>query len=203
MNVALIGATGRAGSAIRKELLARSHSITAIARHASGAELEPGVPVHDADIGDAAALAPLLSGHDAIISAAWFWPGSSENLIAAIRASGVTRALFVGGASSLLGDDGRMLVETLDMPEDWMPTIREGVRLLELLRAVDDLDWTFVSPPLEIAVGPRLGTYRTDPDNLVVDDSGRSAISFDDFAIAMVDALENGSAIRARFGVGY
>ena len=119
------------------------------------------------------------------------------------KRSGVKRVLFVGGASSLLDEDGRMLIDTLDMPEEWMPTIREGVRLLEVLRGADDLDWTFVSPPLEIEAGPRRGIYRTDPDRLVVDERGRSAISFDDFAIAMVDALENGQAVRARFGVGY
>ena len=203
MRVALIGATGRAGASIRRELLRRGHGVTAIARNACAAQLEAGVAARDADIHDAEGLAAALCGHDAAISAAWFWPDSSEPLVAAIRASGVNRALFVGGASSLLADDGRMLIDVLDMPADWMPTIREGVRLLELLRSTTDLDWTFVSPPLDIGDGPRRGAYRTDPDRLVRDAEGRSAISFDDFAIAMVDALEAGTAIRARFGVGY
>lgn len=203
MRVALIGATGRAGSSIRKELLARGHRVTAIARNARGASLEPDVDTADADIFDSAALAPLLHGHDAVISAAWFWPGSSEPLVEAIRQSGVRRALFVGGASSLDAADGRMLIDVLEMPEDWMPTIREGVRLLEVLRGTGDLDWTFVSPPLEIGPGPRRGTYRTDPDRLVSDATGQSAISFDDYALAMVDALENGTCLRGRFAVGY
>lgn len=204
MKVALIGATGRAGSAIRKELLRRGHSVTAIARHACTASLERGVIARDVDIFDTEALAEALRGHDAVISAAWFWPGSSAPLVEAVRQSGVRRALFAGGASSLLAEDGRVLIDVLDMPEDWMPTIREGVQLLETLRqSGGDLDWTFVSPPLEIEIGPRRGVYRTDPDHLVTDAEGRSAISFDDYAIAMVDALENGSAIRTRFGVGY
>lgn len=202
MKVALIGATGRAGSAILAELLQRGHDVTAIARNAASARFAPGVIAHDADIAEPAVLAPLLGGHDAVISAAWFHPGSSEALVEAIRRSGVRRALFTGGASSLLAEDGRMLVDVLEMPADWMPTIREGVRLLEVLRAAD-LDWTFISPPLAIEIGPRRGTYRTDPDHLVRDAEGRSAISFADFAIAMVDALENGTAIRGRFGVGY
>ena len=41
--------------------------------------------------------------------------------------SGVRRALFVGGASSLDAGDGRILADVLEMPEDWMPTIREAV----------------------------------------------------------------------------
>lgn len=203
VKVALIGATGRAGGAVLGELIARGHDVTAIARRASSAVLPKGLPVHDADIADPEAIAPLLRGHDAIISAAWFHPGSSEALVEGIRRSGVRRALFVGGASSLLDENGRMLIDVLEMPCDWMPTIREGVHLLEVLRATRDLDWTFVSPPLEIEVGPRRGTYRSHTDQLVKDDEGRSAISFADYAIAMVDALENGSAIRSRFTVGY
>lgn len=203
MKVALIGATGRAGSAILAELLTRGHQVTAIARNARSAELPTGVAAHNADIADPALLAPLLRGHDAVISAAWFHPGSSEPLVEAIRHSGVRRALFVGGASSLQADDGQMLIDVLEMPCDWMPTIEEGVRLLQVLRETDDLDWTFVSPPLEIETGTRRGTYRTDPDHLVKDSGGRSAISFADYAIAMVDALENGTAIQGRFGVGY
>lgn len=203
MNVALIGATGRAGTAIRAELLRRGHGVTAIARHAATADLEPGVRAVDADIFDAAGLAKALRGHDAVISAAWFWPDSSRPLVNAVKLSGVRRALFVGGASSLDSGDGRMLIDVLEMPDDWMPAIREGVRLLEILRGTDDLDWTFVSPPLEIGPGPRRGTYRTDPDRLVTDESGRSSISFDDYAIAMVDALENAACLRGRFGVGY
>ncbi len=203
MKVALIGATGKAGSEILAELLRRGHQVTALARNARGARFVPGVEAHDADITEPEMLAPLLPGHDAVISAAWFHPGSSDPLVEAIRQSGVRRALFVGGASSLLSEDGRMLVDVLDMPCDWMPTIREGVHLLQVLRTTDDLDWTFISPPLEIDVGPRRGAYRTDPDHLVKDADGRSTISFADYAIAMADALENGMAIRARFGVGY
>mgnify|MGYP001157916973 CR=1 FL=1 len=203
MNVALIGATGRAGAAILAELLSRGHRATAISRNVDTTGLPFGVPVRNADIFHTDDLAAALRGHDAVISAAWFWPGSSEPLVAGIAASGVNRALFVGGASSLLADDGRQLVDVLDMPCDWMDTIREGVHLLDVLRQGAGFDWTFISPPLEIEVGPRVGTYRTDPNHLVVNREGRSTISFADYAIAMVDALENGSAIRDRFGVGY
>ncbi|KHK92921.1 NAD(P)-dependent oxidoreductase [Novosphingobium malaysiense] len=203
MNVALIGATGRAGGEVLAELLRRGHEVTALARTACSARLPAGVEAHDADITDPKTLSPRLRGHDAVISAAWFHPGSSEPLVEAVVQSGVRRALFMGGASSLLDEEGRMLVDVLDMPCDWMPTIREGVHLLHVLRTTNDLDWTFISPPLEIEAGPRRGTYCTDPDHLVTDAEGRSAISFADYAIAMVDALENGSAIRGRFAVGY
>ncbi|HWW11504.1 MAG TPA: NAD(P)-dependent oxidoreductase, partial [Brevundimonas sp.] len=71
------------------------------------------------------------------------------------------------------------------------------------LRGVSDVDWTFFSPAALIEEGPRLGRYRTGGDQLVTDDNGDSKISYADYAIAMVDELEQPKHSRARFTAAY
>ena len=203
MKVALIGATGKIGSAIRLELLHRGHKITALSRHIDAATLEDGIVARKADIMDVSAMAEALTGHDAIVSAAMFTPGSSASLVEGLRRSGVRRVVIVGGAGSLDADGGKRIADVIDVPDAWRPFIAEGIQLLETLRQTGDLDWTFISPPAEIGPGERTSHYRTDDNHLVVTEDGTSRISYQDYAIAVVDALENGTAIRNRFAVGY
>ena len=74
---------------------------------------------------------------------------------------------------------------------------------LDEIKQEKDVDWTFFSPAMNIFVGPRVGHFRLGQDNLVVDDKGESNISYADYAIAMVDELEQHKHSRARFTVGY
>lgn len=203
MKVALIGATGNIGSAVRKELLSRGHTITAVSRNVDAPALEEGVTARKADMMDVPGMAAALAGHDAIVSAAMFIPGSSASFVAGLRQSGVKRAVIVGGAGSLDAGGGKLVADVIEVPDAWRPIIAEGVRLFEILRQTDDLDWTFISPPAEIGPGERTGSYRTDDNHLVVAADGKSSISYADYAIALVDALEKGTAIRNRFTVGY
>lgn len=203
MNVALIGATGNIGTAIRKELLSRGHTITAISRKVDAAALEEGVEARQADMMDVPGIADALAGHDAVVSAAMFIPGSSARFVEGLCQSGVKRAVIVGGAGSLDAGGGKLVADVIEVPDEWRPAIAEGVVLLDTLRKTDDLDWTFVSPPAMIGPGERTGRYRTDDNRLVVAEDGKSSISYPDYAIAIVDALEKGTAIRNRFAVGY
>lgn len=203
MKVALIGATGNIGTAIRKELLSRGHTVTAIARNVDAAELEEGVEARKADMMDVPGMAAALAGHDAIVSAAMFLPGSSASFVEGLRQSGVKRAVIVGGAGSLDAGGGKLVADVIEVPDAWRPIIAEGLVLLDTLRKTVDLDWTFVSPPAMIGPGERTGHYRTDDNHLVVAEDGTSSISYPDYAIAIVDALEKGLAIRNRFAVGY
>jgi putative NADH-flavin reductase len=78
-----------------------------------------------------------------------------------------------------------------------------GSEFLTVLRQEDVLDWTFLSPSAEFAPGERTGAFRLGGDQLLVDDNGKSWISMEDFAIAMVDELERPTHGRRRFTVGY
>lgn len=203
MNVALIGATGNIGGKILAELVARGHEVTAIARNSAKVQTGPGVRAQNADGADAAAMAGVLKGHDAVISSAPFAPGLSESLIAAVKGADVKRFIMVGGAGSLEVAPGKMLKDTLILPEPVRQIIEEGAAALVRLRAESGLDWTFFSPAAEIGPGARTGKFRLGGDQLVTDADGKSRISYDDYAIALVDELERPQHIRKRFTAAY
>ena len=204
MNIALIGASGKIGSKIAAELLQRGYKVTGIARSPEKIEARSGMITAKGDFTDPVALAKILKGHDAIISAASFIPGQAENLIGSVRASGVKRFLMVGGAASLhVEPGGKKVIDTIDLPEAWKLPIMEGIRTLGLLRNVTDVDWTFFSPAVQIGPGERTGKFRLDGEVVVKDAAGVSKISYDDYAIAMVDELEQGKYIKSRFTIGY
>jgi putative NADH-flavin reductase len=95
------------------------------------------------------------------------------------------------------------LIDSPEFPEAWKPVAQGGIVFLDALRQVDDIDWTFFSPAAFIFEGPRLGQFRLGKDDLVTDANGESRISFADYAIALVDELEQGAHIKTRFTAAY
>ena len=203
MKVALIGATGNIGSKITQELVSRGHSVTAMARNPEKLAASDKVKTVQVDASDTAALAAALRGHDAVISSAPFAPGLSESIIAAVKQSGVKRYIMVGGAGSLEVAPGKMLKDTLTLPEPVKKILDEAAANLQRLRGEQELDWTFFSPAAEIGPGERTGHFRLGGDQLVTDAAGKSRVSYDDYAIALVDELERGQHIRKRFTIAY
>jgi putative NADH-flavin reductase len=201
-NIALIGASGNAGSRILKELSERGHRVTAIARHPDKVAKLAHVTAVPADVFDKAGLTAVLRGHDAVISAVHFTASDPQILIDAVRASGVKRYIVVGGAGSLEVAPGQLLVNQPDFPPIYKAEATQGGVFLDLLRKVTDLDWTFLSPSAMFVPGARTGTFRLGKDQLLTNAQG-SSISFEDFAVALVNELEKPAHIRARFTVGY
>jgi putative NADH-flavin reductase len=202
MKVALIGATGAAGSRILGELRRRGHEVIALARQAAGIPAQPGVVAKSVDANDAAALSAAIRGVEAVISATKFKDASTESLIDAVRMAGIPRYLVVGGAGSLETAPGVLEMDSPKFPEHVLPEARAGAAFLGQLRGTG-LDWTFLSPSRFFEPGTRTGQYRVGKDELLVGADGRSAISMEDYAIAMVDELENPRHLRQRFTVGY
>ena len=202
MKVAVLGASGRAGSEITRELASRGHSVTAIARKPDAIPAASGVTPVAGDASDPTALAALIKGADAVISALHFDVPAST-LLGALKTAGVPRLLVTGGAASLQVAPGVLLFDTPEFPAEWKPIAKGGIDFLDDLRHEKEIDWTFFSPAALIEEGPRTGAYRTGGDQLVVDDKGDSKISFADYAIAMVDELEQHRHSRARFTAAY
>jgi uncharacterized protein len=203
MKVALIGATGNVGSRLLAELLSRGHAVAAIARHPEKISAQPGVTPKAGDVHDKAGLAPLLVGHDAIISAVRFSASDPKLLIAAVKEARVPRYLVVGGAGSLEVAPEKKLIDSPSFPEAYKPEAGAGGVFLELLRGEKDLDWTFLSPSALIGAGERTGKFRLGGDQLLTAADGKSSISYEDYAVALVDELEKPAHSRRRFTVGY
>ena len=202
MKVALIGASGQAGSRILKELSDRGHTVTAIARNPEKIAALPGVTATKGDVFDTDGLAALIKGHDAVISSVHFLASDADRLIAAVRASGVKRYLVVGGAGSLEVAPGKRLVDTPEFPAIYKAEAQKGADFLDTLKAIDDLDWTFLSPSALFVAGERTGQFRLGKDSLLASEKG-SSISFEDYAIVMTNEIEAPKHIRQRFTVGY
>lgn len=202
MKIALIGASGNAGSRILKELSDRGHAVTAIARTPDRIAALPGVTAVAGDLDQPDALTETLRGHDAVISSVHFAATDAARLIDVVRASGVTRYLVVGGAASLEVAPGQRLLDQPDFPEAYKVEATAGAAFLDRLRSVEDLDWTFLSPSAMFVPGERTGRFRLGTDQLLSNAQG-SSISFEDYAIALADEIEQPRHIRQRFTVGY
>jgi uncharacterized protein len=218
MKIALIGATGFVGSQILAEALRRGHKVTAIVRHPQRLAPRRNLAIVQADVLHRDELAKILRGHDVVISSynpKRGTPGPEvfhrhvrghRAIIAATKHSGVKRFLAVGGAASLKTPGG---VEFLDSPEfpaafePFKPGIRGTRELYYLLKREPGLDWVFLAPSVIIVPGKRTGKFRLGKDHVLYDEKGKSHISLQDYAVAMVDELEHPEHHRERFTVGY
>ena len=203
MKVALIGATGNAGSRVLNELLERGHTVTAIVRHPEKVPAHERVTAVGTD-GSEESLAAAIAGHDAVVSSVRFVDLAPEVLVAAVKRSGVTRYVVVGGAGSLLHPDGIEEARRPEFPEPFRPNSLRGGDLLNQLRETPELEWTFISPSRIFRPGERTGAFRYGTDHMLMNAEGQpTAISFEDFALALVDELETPKHVRARFTIGY
>ncbi len=203
MKIAVIGASGNAGSRISAELARRGHSVTAIARHPEKIAAQANVTPTRGDVMDQAGLARLLAGHDVAISSVHFLASDPAKLIGAAKELKVGRYLVVGGAGSLEVAPGVRLVTTPGFPVAYKAEAEKGAAFLDLLRAETELNWTFLSPSALFTAGERTGKFRLGNDQLLTSADGKSSISFEDFAVALADEIERPAHIRQRFTVGY
>jgi putative NADH-flavin reductase len=201
--VCLIGATGNAGSRILSELARRGHQVTAVVRHPERVPNLDRVVARSGDVNEGDALARTIAGHDVIVSSLHFLHGGAVELIGAVRKAGAPRYVVVGGAGSLDNGKGVRLIDAGGVPEPYQAESRAGCAFLDRLRATEDLDWTFLSPSAQFVAGERTGVFRLGTDTALRDATGRSWISYEDYAVALVDEIEQPRHSRRRFTVGY
>lgn len=196
MNIAVYGATGMIGSQIAAEALRRGHDVTAVSR--GGAAVD-GAQARRADLADTASFKDIASGHDVVVLAtgpsrtggdhgAWLaaMQGAYEN-------AGSTRLLVVGGAGAL-EVDGQRLVDSPDFPAVYKTEALTLAAAYDAIKETGDLDWTMLASAPAIQPGERTGQYVTGTDS----PAGES-ISTQDYAVAMLDEIENPAHRRARF----
>jgi uncharacterized protein len=199
MRIAVYGATGMIGSQIVAEALARGHEVTGITR--SGGDLPAAARAVRGDAGDAVLAKQIASEADAVVSA--IGPsrtgGDRREFLAQLRnlveTLGDARLLVVGGAGSLLVD-GQRLVDHAEFPEVYRAEALIGAESLGYLRGLDGADWTYLSPAPVIQPGERTGGYRTG-----IDSPAGESISAADYAIAMLDEIDQPAHRGQRFTV--
>ncbi|WP_298732994.1 NAD(P)-dependent oxidoreductase [uncultured Chitinophaga sp.] len=217
MKVALIGASGFVGSHILHELLERGHQVTAIVRHPEKISARhPNLVVKKGDVYLEGEVTELVKGQDAVISAfnpGWTNPNIYEDFLAGsqaiqqgVKAAGVRRLIIIGGAGSLEVAPGVQLIDTPQFPAEYKAGASGARDYLNIIKQEKELDWTFISPAIEMhpgTSGVRKGAYRTALDNPVFDENGRSILSVEDLALVTVDELEHAQHIRQRFTAAY
>lgn len=216
MKVVVLASTGQAGRTVLSELISRGHEVTAVARNPD--KLPKSIHSVRDDLSNADRIAEIIGGADAVVSAFGppkddprffsdvsytdMWVGIAERLVAAVRKAGVHRLVVVGGAGSLWFSPGVTVLKSGHWPENLVPIATSHMKAFAVLRA-SDINWTYFSPPMLIEPGVRTGQFRLGGDDLIVDAQGRSWVSFEDYAVALVDELEKPAYERARFTIGY
>jgi putative NADH-flavin reductase len=213
LNIVVYGGSGSIGSRIVNEAAARGHTVTVVDKSPKPDIAPKGVKVVAGDVFDKQDILKNIAGADALVSSIVVRPAPTPDFALSVVKSEVealraqtgpkkTRLLVVGGASSLYGADGKRIIERFGGRQDG--EVKSSVDSLDwLLAEVKDVQWTFQSPNGTIAAGKRTGKFRLGTDQILVDANGRSAISMEDFAVAMLDEIEKPQFINKRFTAGY
>lgn len=207
MKLLVIGATGRAGSRIVNEAKNRGHRVLGIGRRPKPKEWSDEVEYIQADIhnGDINLSEPV----DAVVSAyapPWEQPqvlvDAIETFERIAKSSNAQRLVMVGGAGSLEAAPGIALVDTPQFPQEWKAISlahRDGLTKLK----ESTINWTYFSPAALFEPGERTEKFRLGEKNLISDEDGNSRISMEDYAVALLDELENPQFEGKQFTIGY
>lgn len=210
MKIAIIGATGMAGSALYKESVSRGHEVTAIVRNKDKAIslLGDEVKVIDKDIFELTKTD--LENFDVIVNAfatapakAYLHLDLAAKLVGMFRETKTPRLFFILGAASLLDENGKLFLDTLKkVPEaaSWISIPTEAYKTLNFLRSIENVNWVGVSPSAEFIAGeatvPVLGK-----DQLLISSNGKSVVTSKTMAVAILNEIENPQFIGTRFTV--
>ncbi len=220
LDIVVFGATGSIGSLIVDEALARGHRVTAVSRRPESVTREhPRLDVAKGDLLDPESVASIVAGRDVVVNSVRGVIGDSgapdsalqfmaaERLVDALYAiKDAPRLIHIGGAGSLEVKPGVLLADRLPnfiLPKKFKIEVRGQILALEFYRKVDDVRWTYVTPPKWFTNGPRTGEFRIGGDQKLTDERGRSRLSRADFAVAVVDEIEAAAHIRERISIAY
>jgi putative NADH-flavin reductase len=203
LKIAIIGVTGNVGKRVAEEALNRGHQVTGIARTIDSIAVRNNLALLIGDIDDPEGLAAILKGHDLVVSSIKPTDFDHDKLIKAVRLSGVKRYLAVGGAGTLEVVPGVTGLDSGLLPDFVVPVAKSAQNYLDILRSSKDINWTVLAPGAEFTAGERTGKFRLGGHELISDENGKSAISFEDYAIALLDEIETPRHLKDYFSIGY
>lgn len=212
MKIAIFGSTGTIGKAVLEEALRRGHEVTAVVRDInklSGEAQRDKLHVRTGDILMPDSVADAVQGVDVVISA--YGPRfgaenelseATRSLIEGVRSGGVNRLIVVGGAGGLEVEQGVRLMDTPEFPSEVISLARAHEDAYQIYKD-SDIVWTVLSPAAVIEPGKRTGQFRIGMNQLVTDERDQSRISVEDYAVAMLDEVEDPQFVQMRFTVAY
>ncbi len=200
MKITVIGATGMVGSRVTAEAVRRGHAVTAVSR-GKPQELPVGAEWVAGNVARAQDLKPLVASADAVVLAIRPAPGAEATLAPLtarlLDVAAGTPLLIVGGAGPLLSPAGGLVVDDpAYVPRQWRAVAAASAEQLRVCAGHFNADWTYLSPPALLEPGERTGVYRRGSDTLLVAPDGRSHISAEDLAVAVLDELQVPSGER-------
>lgn len=221
LDIVIYGASGEVGSHVVREALDRGHRVTAVTRRPDQFEMRhANLSVVKGDLLDKTSVAEAVVGQDVVVLSVRGVigdTGAPENALQFLAAETLVDVLFrlgasaprllhVGGSGSLEIEPGVVFAEKLPkilLPKSLEIEILGQILALEFYRKVDDVNWTYITPPMNFTNGPRTGVFRIGGDRALEDDRGRCRLSRADFAVALIDEAEQAKYPRRRISVAY
>ena len=221
LEILVYGATGKLGTPIVLEALERGHRVTAVSRNPAGVTLShERLAVEKGDLLDLESIRKLVRNKDVVVVSVRGVigePDRADNALQFIAAENVVDALYrlgdegprllhIGGSGSLFVNPDKRFADTLPrwlLSRKLSTEIDGQILALEFYRKVDDVRWTYITPPKRFTKGPRTGTYRIGGDMALEDSRGRTRVSRADFAVAVVDEAETAAHIKERISIAY
>lgn len=213
MRITLFGAAGKMGRRITKEAVNRGHKLTAVVRDYNDLVVEGSqVTVVQGDATNLEDVAHYCASAEVVIAATKPPDGSESQLLESTStlleslANTPIRLIISGGAASLQipGKPNSLLLhDNRYMSESAIAIGKACLDQLNLCRASKNVHWTYLSPSALLVPGERTGNFRLGADELLIDASGRSSISMEDLAVALLDEAEQGQFVQRRFTAGY
>ncbi len=220
LDIVIYGASGKVGEHVVREALDRGHRVTAVSRKPEQIEMRHDrLSVVKGDLLDKASVTEIVSGRDVVILSVRGVIGDSgkpesalqfmaaEMLVDVLyRQEKAPRLLHVGGSGSLEIEPGIRYAAKLPkilIPRGLEVEILGQILALEFYGKVDDVKWTYVTPPKNFTNGPRTGVFRIGGSQALRDKLGRTRVSRADFAVALIDEAEQAAHLRQQISVAY
>ena len=220
LDIVIYGATGNVGSLVVQEALDRGHRVTAVSRKPEQIEMRhDNLSVVKGDLLNKASVTEIVTGKDVVILSVRGVIGDSGTPESALQFMAAEilvdvlyqqekapRLLHVGGSGSLEVEPGvryAAKLPTILIPKSLEIEILGQILALEFYRKVDDVKWTYVTPPKNFTNGPRTGVFRIGGSQALEDKRGRTRVSRADFAVALIDEAERAAHVRQQISVAY
>ncbi|MEK9199887.1 NAD(P)-dependent oxidoreductase [Ureibacillus sp. 179-F W5.1 NHS] len=206
MKIGIIGATGKAGNNILTEARMRHHDVTAIVANKEKLKNQQHIHIIEKEMFNL--TRNDLIQFDVVVNALLPLHGEEHlhiefgRFLISLLEGSQTKLFVVGGAGSLFIDErNTRLIDIPDFPEEYKTIAFQQLQhLIDLKQS--SIKWTFLSPSaLFDSDGPRTGHYILGKDHLLLNSQHISYVSYADYAVAVLDELENPKHENQRFTV--